>query len=79
MPESVLRIHPHHLHADPDPSFDFDADSDPTLDFDVDPDPNPPPHQSDTNRRSVVYTVKKVRGFPVPSRDVTYQTFPGRE
>ncbi len=23
-----------------------------------------------------VYTVKKVRGFPVPSRDVTYQTLP---
>jgi hypothetical protein len=25
------------------------------------------------------YTVKKVSGFPVPSRDVTYQTLPGRE
>ncbi len=24
-------------------------------------------------------TVKKVRGFPVPSRDVTYQTLPGRD
>ncbi len=26
-----------------------------------------------------VCTVKKVSGFPVPSRDVTYQTLPGRE
>jgi hypothetical protein len=25
------------------------------------------------------YTVKKVRDFPVPSRDVTYQTLPGGE
>jgi hypothetical protein len=25
------------------------------------------------------YTVKKVNDFPVPSRDVTYQTLPGRE
>jgi hypothetical protein len=25
------------------------------------------------------YTVKKVNNFPVPSRDVTYQTLPGRE
>ncbi len=25
------------------------------------------------------YTVKKVSHFPVPSRDVTYQTLPGRE
>ncbi len=25
------------------------------------------------------YTVKKVSGFPVPSRDVTYQTLPGLE
>ncbi len=25
------------------------------------------------------YTVKKVIFFPVPSRDVTYQTLPGRE
>jgi hypothetical protein len=25
------------------------------------------------------YTVKKVINFPVPSRDVTYQTLPGRE
>ncbi len=25
------------------------------------------------------YTVKKVGGFPVPGRDVTYQTLPGRE
>jgi hypothetical protein len=25
------------------------------------------------------YTVKKVSGFPVPSRDATYQTLPGRE
>jgi hypothetical protein len=25
------------------------------------------------------YTVNKVSGFPVPSRDVTYQTLPGRE
>jgi hypothetical protein len=25
------------------------------------------------------YTVKKVSGFPVPSRDVTDQTLPGRE
>ncbi len=25
------------------------------------------------------YTVKKVSDFPVPSRDVTYQTLPGRE
>jgi hypothetical protein len=25
------------------------------------------------------YTVKKVSGFPVPSRDVTYQTLPCRE
>jgi hypothetical protein len=25
------------------------------------------------------YTVKKFSGFPVPSRDVTYQTLPGRE
>jgi hypothetical protein len=25
------------------------------------------------------YTVKKVSDFPVPSRDVTNQTFPGRE
>ncbi len=28
---------------------------------------------------SVIYTVKKVSGFPVPRRDVTYQTLPGRE
>jgi hypothetical protein len=27
----------------------------------------------------VGYTVKKVSGFPVPSRDVTNQTLPGRE
>jgi hypothetical protein len=26
-----------------------------------------------------VYVVKKVNGFPFPSRDVTYQTLPGRE
>jgi hypothetical protein len=26
-----------------------------------------------------MYTVKKVSGFPVPSRDVTNQTLPGRE
>jgi hypothetical protein len=26
-----------------------------------------------------VYTVKKVRGIPVPRRDVTYQTPPGQE
>ncbi len=26
-----------------------------------------------------MYTVKNVSGFPVPSRDVTYQTLPGRE
>jgi hypothetical protein len=25
------------------------------------------------------YTVKKVSGFPLPSRDVTYQTLPGWE
>jgi hypothetical protein len=25
------------------------------------------------------YTVKKGSGFPVPSRDVTYKTLPGRE
>jgi hypothetical protein len=25
------------------------------------------------------YTVKKVCGFPAPSRDVTYQTLSGRE
>ncbi len=28
---------------------------------------------------SLQYTVKKVSGFPVPGRDVTYQTLPGRE
>jgi hypothetical protein len=26
-----------------------------------------------------MYTVKKVSGFPVPSRDVAYQTLPDRE
>jgi hypothetical protein len=26
-----------------------------------------------------IYTVKKVSGFPVPIRDVTYQTLPGRD
>jgi hypothetical protein len=26
-----------------------------------------------------VHCKKKVSGFPVPSRDVTYQTLPGRE
>jgi hypothetical protein len=26
-----------------------------------------------------MYTVKKVNGFPVPSRDVTNQSLPGRE
>ncbi len=43
-------------------------------------------HQSEleTGRGSrigkpLVYTVKKVRGFPVPSRDVTYRTPPGQE
>jgi hypothetical protein len=25
------------------------------------------------------YIVKKVNGFPVPSRDIIYQTLPGRE
>jgi hypothetical protein len=29
--------------------------------------------------RFLLYTVKKVIDFPVPSRDVTYQTLPGRE
>jgi hypothetical protein len=28
---------------------------------------------------SAVYTEKKVSNFPVPSRDVIYQTFPCRE
>jgi hypothetical protein len=27
----------------------------------------------------ILYTVKKANDFPVPSRDVTYQTLPGRE
>ncbi len=27
----------------------------------------------------LMYTVKKLFDFPVPSRDVTYQTLPGRE
>ncbi len=27
----------------------------------------------------LIYTVKKVIGFPVPSWDVTYQTLPERE
>jgi hypothetical protein len=27
----------------------------------------------------IIYTVKKVSHFPVPSRDVTDQTLPGRE
>jgi hypothetical protein len=31
------------------------------------------------NRRMAQYTVKKVNDFPVPSRDVTNQTLPGRE
>ncbi len=28
---------------------------------------------------TVLYTVKKISDFPVPSRDVIYQTLPGRE
>ncbi len=31
------------------------------------------------NLDSWLYTVKKVNDFPVPSRDITYQTLPGRE
>jgi hypothetical protein len=31
------------------------------------------------NHCSHHYTVRKVSGFPVPSRDVTYLTLPGRE
>ncbi len=30
-------------------------------------------------RRSAAYIVKKINDFPVPSRDVTNQTLPGRE
>ncbi len=30
-------------------------------------------------KRNAAYTVKKVIGFPVTSREVTYQTLPGRE
>ncbi len=29
--------------------------------------------------RQVVYSVKNVIDFPIPSRDVTYQTLPGWE
>jgi hypothetical protein len=32
-----------------------------------------------TTCNSCINTVKKVSGFPVPSRDVTFQTLPGRE
>ncbi len=28
---------------------------------------------------ALTYTVKKVSNFPVPNRDITNQTFPGRE
>ncbi len=36
-----------------------------------------PIHLSILKRYITLY--KKVSGFPTPSRDVTYQTFPGRE
>jgi hypothetical protein len=32
--------------------------------------------ESTLNLYYIVYTVKKVIGFPVPSQDVTYQTLP---
>ncbi len=38
------------------------------------------PQRQPTNKiPATIYTVKKVSGFPVPSRDVTYQTLLGRE
>jgi hypothetical protein len=36
-------------------------------------------HAKSKRRVSICYTVKKNSDFPVPSRDVTYQTLPGRE
>ncbi len=35
--------------------------------------------ETPANQMYVTYTVKKVTIFPVPSRDVTNQTFPGQE
>ncbi len=36
-------------------------------------------HETDYTGSALLYTVKKVSDFPVPSRDVTNQTLPGLE